>query len=86
LPNPIPGVIDFAAWPIGSNRPGYQPAARFRGNVFYAFNDGVQDTTRWRGSEVFVQLPDGTRSAAGMAAYGRTAQMLNFMGHVLTGH
>lgn len=66
--NPVPGVIDFAAWPVGSTKPGYKPVARFGNNTFYVI-DGLErgNTARWDGSQVFIADANGTRvSEAGI--------------------
>lgn len=59
LPNPVPGVIDFAAWPVGSTKAGYKPVARFRNNVFYV--DENRRTQTWDGTQVFLVDAQGNR-------------------------
>lgn len=59
LPNPVPGVIDFAAWPVGSTKAGYKPVARFRNNVFYV--DERRQTQNWDGTQAYIADGNGNR-------------------------
>lgn len=65
LPNPVPGSIDFAAWPVGSTKAGYKPVARFGRNVFYI--DENRRTQNWDGTQAYIADSEGTRISEAIA-------------------